>query len=191
MHALHVFIYARNPNVHISPPSANTSAHSITLPTASTTYLDVPLLRKIDVSYEKARSSETYKVHRVILNKLDDITTATTSAISSGGVGANVSAFNMDCTDTTADLPAFVKKISNTHSKDMASSLKSVWTGRVEQLAKKRRQILYADDEEGRDQSKCREETRSDGRSTDDEGDISGRLQWSKSVHRKIESWAG
>lgn len=176
-----------------SPPNPLTSPYSSAAPLSPLVLTDA-LLKRIDTVYEKVRSSESYKVHRVILNKLDDITTATTSAFaSSGGRGRGgrehapslsltslasaVTGTNLDgVMDLTVDLGAFVTKIGLLRGKDGAPSLRYLWAGRFDQLDRVRAEAAWSDVE--RDEVRERSGERSDGRSSEEDGEGIGSLPW-------------
>jgi hypothetical protein len=139
-------------------------------------FLTDDVLNAIDVAYSKSRTTEPYKVHRVLLNKLDDLTTDLRT--SSGPTNFN-----------PADIDQFVRFAETKASKDGVHSLKFLWGGRADMLASKRKEHLWSDveDDGGRD----REKTEGmDELSTGDENETS-RAWRGKRVQRKIESWAG
>jgi hypothetical protein len=129
------------------------------------------VINAIDTAYSKSRTTEPYKVHRVLLNKLDDLTTDLRT--SSGPKNIN-----------PTDIDQFVFFAETKAVKDGVPSLKYLWSGRAEVLAAKRKGRLWSDGEEEKSD-------RIDELSAADEGDLS-RGAWSgKRVQRKIESWAG
>jgi hypothetical protein len=141
--------------------------------------LDDDVLNAIDTAYSKYRTTEPYKVHRVLLNKLDDLTTDLRT--SSGPKNIN-----------PTDIDQFVFFAENKAVKDGVPSLKYLWSGRAEVLAAKRKERLWSDGEEdnGRDREGKEKPDRIDELSAGDDGDLS--RAWSgKRVQRKIESWAG
>lgn len=176
-------------------------------------YLNLKLIERIDLEFDKHRTSDAYKLHRVVLNKIDDITTATTSAIASAssksGLGhAHTRSFSLShhgkerdaevLIEGTTDLGAFVSKINSATSlgtralKDAgAQSLKYLWTGKVDQLERKRLEGVLSDAEEEREREKEREKERSDF--SDEDGDAQFRpvLPWSNKMQKKIEDWTG
>ncbi|KAH8118294.1 hypothetical protein DFH11DRAFT_1723223 [Phellopilus nigrolimitatus] len=159
-------------------------------------YLNLTLIKRIDMAYEKYRSSDAYKLHRVVLNKLDDITSATTSAMSSSkgvphgrSLSLSMSSKERDAEgmlEGTLDLPTFVGKVSHLRGKDTASTVRYLWSGRLDQLERKRREAVWSDAEE--EKEKERERERSD---SDEEGEFLSALPWSGKMSKKIENWAG
>lgn len=111
-------------------------------------YLNRVLLGRIDAAFAKQRSSDAYKVHRVLFSRLDDITTATTNAlatatssttrsraasqnvegpslqqVSSGATsGAALSAKDRDVQsdlfDGTPDLSSFISRVVGARGRD-------------------------------------------------------------------------
>ncbi|KAA1466389.1 hypothetical protein DENSPDRAFT_831206 [Dentipellis sp. KUC8613] len=141
-------------------------------------FVTLELLETVNAAYEKFRQSESYKVHRVLLNKLDDLTTDLRTASPLGNSSSQIP-------EPTTDLGLLVKIILS-HGKEATASLRYLWTGRPLLLARRRRERLGlaavsdAEDEE---------RERTDGKSTEDEADLN---RWSsKRVQRKIESWTG
>ncbi|KAI5124996.1 hypothetical protein M0805_007420 [Coniferiporia weirii] len=158
-------------------------------------YLNLTLIKHIDLAYDKYRSSDAYKLHRVVLNKLDDFTSATTSAMTSskGGIrhgrslSLSLSSKERDAEsllDGTSDLATFVTKMGLLRGKDCPSSVRCLWTGRFDTLERKRQDCIWSDAEEEKD----RERERSD---SDEDGDLLGVLPWSNKVQKKLENWAG
>ncbi|KAI0650708.1 hypothetical protein C8Q79DRAFT_923901 [Trametes meyenii] len=178
----------------VSPTSpASTAATTIVAPSplfpgSGVVFLTQGLIETIEVQHEKVRQSESYKVHRVLKNKLDDLATdlRTHASDSGGGAASTLS--------VTSDLSAF--------------SLRYLWTGRPGYAEKKRREkeAVWSDGEREReDRDTHRDGDRDgfgkDGRERDerdrerdreprsgDEGDFV--KPWSGRVQRKIESWA-
>jgi hypothetical protein len=145
----------------------------------STTFLADDILNAIDTAYSKSRTTEPYKVHRVLLNKLDDL--ATDLRTSSGPKNINLT-----------DIDQFAYFTETKAVKDGVPSLKYLWSGRAEVLAAKRKEWLWSDGEEdnGRDREGKEKSEKTDELSAGDEIDLS--RAWSgKRVQRKIESWAG
>lgn len=137
------------------------------------------VLNAIDTAYSKSRTTEPYKVHRVLLNKLDDL--ATDLRTSSGPKNIN-----------PTDVDQFVYFTETKAVKDGVPSLKYLWSGRADVLAAKRREWLwsYGEEDNGRDREGREKSEKLDELSAGDEIDLS--RAWSgKRVQRKIESWAG
>ncbi|KAH9045588.1 hypothetical protein EDB85DRAFT_2270488 [Lactarius pseudohatsudake] len=143
--------------------------------TTTQPFLTDDVLNAIDVAYSKSRTTEPYKVHRVLLNKLDDLTTDLRT--SSGPTNFN-----------PADIDQFIRFAETKAAKDGVHSLKYLWGGRADMLALKRKERLWSDGEDdgGRDREKTE---RMDELSTGDENE--SRAWRGKRVQRKIESWAG
>ncbi|KAH9943422.1 uncharacterized protein BXZ73DRAFT_40322 [Epithele typhae] len=186
------------------PSSASTASSStaIASPTSnpSVKFLSQALMESIKTHYEKARQSESYKVHRVLKNKFDGLTTdLRTTATESGGPTAT-------SLSVTSDLAAFARNAVT--SKDAPPSLRYLWTGRPGHAEKKRREkeAVWSDGErEDRDKDKIgeKESAWKDGREKDERdrekdkdgnlvrsGDEGERPLWSGRMQRKIESWA-
>ncbi|CCM01577.1 uncharacterized protein FIBRA_03637 [Fibroporia radiculosa] len=203
---------ARNP----SPNPTSTIPSSNPSPLPPTVYLSHQFVESIQSAYEKkTRQTEPYKVHRVLINKLDDLasdlrTGTSTGSDAEGGGSAAASVLN-----PTADLGAFVRVVVG-NSRDAPHSLRYLWTGRLEETDKKRREkeALWSDTERDREERDRERDGEKDGRGRDiwdkgwrekgkdrDElsrerevrssGDESESLKpWSGRVQRKIESWA-
>ncbi|THH10221.1 hypothetical protein EW145_g1459 [Phellinidium pouzarii] len=135
-------------------------------------YLNLMLIKHIDIGYKKYRSSDAYKLHRVVLNKLDDITTATTSAMASSKGMRHAKSLSMSLTskerdaesllDSTSDLATFVGKVAWLRGKDCPSSVRYLWTGRLDQLERKRQECIWSDAEEEKEKEKERDKSESD-----------------------------
>jgi len=142
-------------------------------------FLTEDVLNAIDTAYSKSRTTEPYKVHRVLLNKLDDLTTDLRTSVPS----------NINPTD----IDQFVFFAETKAAKDGVPSLKHLWSGRAEMLAIKRKDRLWSDGESDnardRDGSKDRTE-RMEELPVSDENDLP-KARRGKRVQRKIESWAG
>lgn len=97
------------------------------------------MIQNVNLTYSKANKAEPYKVHRVLKNKIDDLTTVSTSL--ANNLNANLrsptdplplhgqghSQYGYD-TETT-DLDGLVKILqSNRH--DLPHTLRDLWTGR-------------------------------------------------------------
>ena len=86
--------------------------------------------------------------------------------------------------EATSNLATFVSRIDFLHKKDCGASIRYLWTGKLEQLERKRQESVWSDLEEERE----RERDRSD---SDDDGDVLGGFPWPNKVTKKIENWAG
>ena len=95
----------------------------------------------------KARGTE-YRVPRMILHKIDDITTDLNLR------GSLDSSF-MGHVYPTADLAGFVQMMVNAGSRDAVESLKSLWTGKLRRRKKAKKDGL---DEDERTDGKTSEE---------------------------------
>ncbi|KAI0335485.1 hypothetical protein GY45DRAFT_1267616 [Cubamyces sp. BRFM 1775] len=186
-------------------PTLNTTPTAVASPAASTSgsspvYLTQSLIETIESQYEKVRQSESYKVHRVLKNKLDDLATdLRTHASDSAGAAAST-------LSVTSDLSAFVRCIVST--KDAPQSLRYLWTGRPGYAEKKRREkeAVWSDGERDREEREKEREVEKEGqgkdvRDKDDKdkerekeprsGDEADSIKpWSGRMQRKIESWA-
>ena len=96
-------------------------------------YLSQDLIQSIQSQYDKARQSESYKVHRVLKNKLDDLATDLRTHVSEGSTGPAATSLSV-----TSDLAAFARCAVT--SKDAPPSLRYLWTGRPGHAEKKRRE---------------------------------------------------
>lgn len=163
-------------------------------------FLSLELIETIESHYEKSRQSESYKVHRVLKNKLDDLATDLRTHVTESSGTTTAATLSI-----TSDLAA-VARCAVT-SKDAPQSLRYLWTGRPGHAEKKRREkeTLWSDgehDREDKERNKDREKDipvkegkDKDGRDRErdrearscDEGD----RPWGGRMQRKIESWAG
>lgn len=202
------------------------------------TFLTQALINAVQSAYDKSKQSDSYKVHKVLINKLDDLATDLRTSTStspegkgrsrgrSGGwwQGSNTVFTN---NQPVVDLGMFVKCIvgsgqagaSNAggvgggwHSRDGASSLRYLWTGRPEEVGRKRREkevvdegeYAYTNDGVGTDGKEERGDGEKDGKdgkegrmsfdrevkSSEDEGDLGFvNRPWSGRMQRKIEVW--
>ncbi|KAM5540531.1 hypothetical protein V8D89_005989 [Ganoderma adspersum] len=163
-------------------------------------FLTPELIETIESHYGKSRQSDSYKVHRVLKNKLDDLATDLRTHVTENGGGTNATTLSV-----TSDLAAIARCAVT--SKDAPQSLRYLWTGRPGHAENKRREkeALWSDGErdrddkdkdkdgekdvlgkEGKDRDERDRERDREARSCD-EGD----RPWSGRVQRKIESWAG
>ena len=217
--ALSVFHSKTHPptsHSHLIPPPSPTmpsgsngssSTASPTPPTPSSgigsgnvVFLSPELIETIESHYEKSRQSESYKVHRVLKNKLDDLATDLRTHVTESGGATNATTLSV-----TSDLAAIARCAVT--SKDAPQSLRYFWTGRPGHAEKKRREkeALWSDGErerddkdkdkngekdvlgkEGKEKEERDRERDREARSCD-EGD----RPWGGRVHRKIGGWAG
>ena len=173
------------PPMTFSPYAANPAPVQIS-------YLSQTVIDSINTAYDKAKQGDSYKVHRVLFNKLDDLATDLRTNPDNESTGRGLFGWASSLGPTT-DLTKFVKVVSAS-SKDSAPSLRYLWTGRPTELAKKRREKETALSEgEERDTEREREERdryerdKDNVKSSDDEDDG---IPWSGKVQRKLESWA-
>lgn len=169
-------------------------------------YLNITLVERIDLAFEKHRAADAYKLHRVVLNKLDDLTAATTTAIASASSKSGLShahghghtrALSLTgrerdaeaLMEGTTDLAAFVGTLTGASGRagPGAPSVKCLWMGRLELLERKRVEGVLSDAEEERERERERE--RSDF--SDEDGENPFRMPWSNKVQKKLEGWAG
>ncbi|THG94413.1 hypothetical protein EW026_g7057 [Hermanssonia centrifuga] len=185
----------------LQPP---TLSHSVTSSPVQAVYLSQSLIETINAAYDKAKQSDTYKVHRVLINKLDDLATDLRTNPEPGGSTKGLFRWASNLVPTT-DLGGFVKTISES-SKDGAPSLRYLWTGRPGEVARKRKEkeMVWSEGEEKerekelekeirgkeKDEKEREREKEKEVKSSEDEGDFLGGMPWSGRMQRKIESWA-
>ena len=133
------------------------------------------LIEAIDTAHDRFKQSEPFKVHRVLKSKIDDLTTDLRTAPNQNPPTQHMG--------TTPNLSAFVTGVL-CGGKDVPSSLKYLWSGRVLEL-QTRRSGIVSDGEKEEDL----EIARSDGKSTDEEHELLSGIHWSGRVQRKIGSW--
>ncbi|TFY54139.1 hypothetical protein EVJ58_g9036 [Rhodofomes roseus] len=172
-------------------------------------YLSQALVEAVQAAYDKKmRPTESYKVHRVLISKLDDLVDDLRSAGDVEGASG---------VSPTADLAALVRLVVASSAKDAPSSLRYLWTGRPDDVGKKRREkeAVWSDGEREREEREMerdskdfrerekekdrdrdkslrekdreKEERERDVRSS---GDESESYKPVRRVQRKIESWA-
>jgi hypothetical protein len=149
------------------------------------------LLQAIDHAYDKSRQSDAYKVHKVLLNKLDDLTTDL-RAVSSTETADGASHLSLDLCAPTVELETLIKAVISA-GKEGAPSVRLLWTGRTSQLERKRKERVLSDGEvEAEDtQRRDKRDRGPDPKSTDEESDTVNGLPWSGRVQKRIEAWAG
>lgn len=166
----------------------------------SLAYLSLQLIETITNAYDKkTRQNESYKMHRVLISKLDDLATDLRTTASSGAGAIHGHGVDLASMDPTADLGVFVKAIISSH-KDAPQSLRYLWTGRPGQVRKKRKEkeSFWSDGEKDKeDREQDRDIGGKDGRKadrdrerSDSSEDEDGSMAWSGRVQRKIEHWA-
>ncbi|TDL29498.1 hypothetical protein BD410DRAFT_833795 [Rickenella mellea] len=204
-HAIATFAARAHQQGHFHFPashSGNSNSSSASVVNTPPTHvpLSLPIIKSIDLAYERTRSLDPYKVHRVLLHKLDDFTSATTNAIASASSSKEThpstqTSASGDSVEPTSDLSVFLRKVTIAGGKDGVPSLRYLWTGRSDQLRMKRKEMVWSDGERDRDREEDRdpenERTKTDGKSTDDEGERYNALPWSNKMQLKIENWAG
>lgn len=171
----------------LSPYSSTSS------PPTQVVYLSQPLIEAINTAYDKAKQSDSYKVHRVLINKLDDLATDLRTNPDPGSSSKSIFGWTSNLTPT-ADLNKFVKVILES-SRDGAPSLRYLWAGRPTEVARKRKEkeaVWSEGEEKGREKEIEKEDRerydKDNPKSSDDEGE--GGIPWSGKVQRKLESWA-
>ncbi|KAI0719537.1 hypothetical protein C8T65DRAFT_635688 [Cerioporus squamosus] len=195
-HSPHILSLPTSPSSQTnSPASASTSPPPLSL-SPSVVFLSQPLIESIELQYEKSRQSESYKVHRVLKNKLDDLASdLRTHMAETGGTTATTLSI-------TSDLAAFARCAVT--SKDAPQTLRYFWTGRPGFAEKKRREreAVWSDGERERDRDdgeKDRDGERDGASREKDEKDRDkearsgdeGERPWSGRVQRKMEKWTG
>lgn len=151
------------------------SRHPTTTSTSTQEFATMTLIGALNTAHDRFKQTESFKVHRVLKNKLDDLTTDLRATPndhtgSSHSIGA------------TPDLNVFVKAVLS-DTKDGAVSLRYLWSGRPLDIHKRRNEKVQSDGEKDDEFDKFE---RIDGKSTDDEPEY----HWSGRMQRKIESWA-
>ncbi|KAI0068856.1 hypothetical protein BV25DRAFT_1792230 [Artomyces pyxidatus] len=133
-------------------------------------FLTDDTLDALDAAYDKSRATEPYKVHRVLLNKLDD----------------------SHVTEATADVAAFIRFVEARAAKEGVPSLRWLWTGR-----KREKERVWSDgEEEGPGREKDRDRTGVEAGPGEDlltgeDGEYKVFGGRGKRVQKKIESWTG
>lgn len=159
-------------------------------------FLHHAVVEAINAAHDKGKQNESYKVHRVLINKLDDLATdLRTSSDPDGGKGLFGWASNLN---PTSDLGKFVKIIT-ANTKDGPPSVRYLWTGRPGDVARKRREreAVWSEGEEKererdieeKEQEKTDKEREREVKSSEDE-DFMGGIPWSGRMQRKLEAWA-
>ncbi|KAI0771647.1 hypothetical protein BD413DRAFT_625156 [Trametes elegans] len=195
-HHHHHHSHTPSPTSQANSVAATTTAAAspVTGSATNAVFLTQALIEAIDSQYEKVRQSESYKVHRVLKNKLDDLATdLRTHASDSGGTTAST-------LGVTSDLSAFVRCVVTT--KDAPQSLRYLWTGRPGYAEKKRREkeAVWSDGEREREERERDRDGERDGATREREerdrdreprsGDEGEYVKpWSGRMQRKIESW--
>ncbi|EIN10634.1 hypothetical protein PUNSTDRAFT_84841 [Punctularia strigosozonata HHB-11173 SS5] len=156
-------------------------------PKGEFTPLTRSLVRAINSAYDKTRQLDSYKVHKVLLNKLDDLATDLRTTASGADRDTSSKITNHSAiVEPTLELDVFVQTILG-GSKDGASSLRYLWTGRpgYASVRKKRKEKVVSDGE------KDDADAERDPNAEDDDNEFAAGRPWSNRVQRKIEAWAG
>lgn len=160
VNSLTVFHYTSRNNSHPLPqPSSN-----------------IALIEAINTAHDRFKQSESFKVHRVLKSKIGDLTTDLRTTPNQSSSTPNVV--------TTSNLSAFVTGIMS-YGKDVSSSLRYLWNGRVLELRTRGGGGVNSDGEREEDL----EIMKMDGKSTDEEHEFPSGIHWSGRVQRKIGSW--
>ena len=164
---------------------------------AQVAFLTLPILESINAAYDKMKQNEGYKVHRVLINKLDDLATDLRTNPDPGG--SNKTLFGWaNSLKATADLEKFVSIIRQ-NNKAGCASIRYLWLGRPGEVERKRKEkeAIWSEGEEkarekelekeakGREKEREKEKFEKDFKSSDDEDE----LPWSGRVQRKLENW--
>lgn len=134
---------------------------------------NVALIEAIDSAHDRFKRSESFKVHRVLKSKVGDLTTDLRTTTNQNPSTSNVG--------TTSDLSVFVNGLMS-GGKDTSVSLQHLWGGKALELRTRR----GTSDGEREDELEI---TKSDGKSTDEEHDLSSGIHWPGRVQKKIGSW--
>lgn len=146
---------------HLSPPGTNTSSGFLTLDT----------VEYINETFEKR--APDYRVPRMILGKLDEITTEL-------NLRGPVDPYATGHVYATADLAGFVQMMLGASNRDAVESLKALWTGKLPHPQRKKARKDGADEDE----------RGTDGKSTEEE-DASQSIFQSWPKHMKIDGLKG
>lgn len=162
-------------------------------PPTQTVFLNRPVIEAINTAYDKAKQNESYKVHRVLINKLDDLATDLRANPEPGQASKGLFGWAASLKPTT-DLEKFVGVIKS-NSKAGCGSLRYLWSGRPSEVDRKRKEkeAIWSEGEEKEREKGLEKEAKErerydkerDVKSSDDEGEYG----WSGRVQRKIENW--
>ncbi|VDC06273.1 unnamed protein product [Peniophora sp. CBMAI 1063] len=182
--------------------SAFQSSRLCTLPISSpASQLTPETLEAIDLAYDRSRQAEQFKLHRIAMNKLDELREGMTAPSSVTGTTGRVPAPDAP----TADISAFVRAVEK-RGKEGVPSIRYVWSGRAAELAQRQRERERAMSDGEREEERTPAPSmsmsplldRERDRSTPNPDELSSasdaegpRHVWSsKRVQRKLESWA-
>lgn len=178
----------------------------MSISTSPFTPLTLSIIRRIDAAYDKARSTDALRVHRVLLNKLDELTAATSSVMSSTASASHSFSSNnpeaaavssssahgtsKESIEPTPDLASLVRRVTQHTGKDSVDSLRYLWTGQLDALEMKQRETakvgVWSDGEREDDQEKEKY-----ARSAEEDGEYAIVSPWSNKMQKKIGNWAG
>ena len=166
-----------------STPSVSASVSAV--------FLTRAIIENINTAYDKTRQNEGYKVHRVLINKLDDL--ATDLRTNPDPAGSNKSVFGWaNALKATTDLEKFVS-VMRQSSKAGCGSVRYLWAGRPGEVQRKRKEkeAIWSEGEEKEREKELEKEARErekDLKSSEDEQDGTG-MPWSNRVQQKLENW--
>ena len=170
--------------------------------------LDIDIIKELDAAYEKTRANDAYKVHRRILSKLDGLTAATTSAITTNASTSfndltasgtpsqiiNTVANEKDGHDVVLDLSAFVLQLTQGGGKDHkegVACLRYLWNGKVDVLKAKWQEAKGEGAAPGTEQERDEEVEKHKPKSDEEHVGSTSPRPWSNKMQKKIENWAG
>lgn len=155
-----------------------------------TVFFTRTVIEVVNAAYDKAKQNEGYKVHRVLISKLDDLATDLRTNPEPGGSTKSIFSWASGLKGTT-DLGKFAQTITQ-NQKAGCSSLRYLWAGRPAEVERKRKEkeaIWSEGEEKEREKEAEKEAKEKDLKSSDDEADYANPLPWSGRVQRKIENW--
>jgi uncharacterized Rmd1/YagE family protein len=98
-------------------------------------FIDYEFIDRVNVAHAKTRQAEPYKVRRVLKNKIEDLTTASSSLATNLNRGLrsssepSVSRTEAWLEAETVDLDVLVKAITSTNKHEMPATLRDLWSG--------------------------------------------------------------
>ncbi|KZV71378.1 hypothetical protein PENSPDRAFT_684615 [Peniophora sp. CONT] len=190
------------PTCYRAAISAFQNSRLCTLPTPTPApLLTTETLEAIDLAYDRSRQGEQFKLHRIALNKLDELREGMSAPSASTGTAGRAPAPDA----ATADISAFVRAVDK-RGKEGIPSIRYVWSGRAGELAQRERErervVSEGEREEERtpalsmgmspiiDRERARSAPNPDELSSASEAEGAHSVWSSKRVQRKIESWA-
>lgn len=149
-------------------------------------YLTPSLLQLLDAAFDKSKQNDAYKVHKMLRNKIDDITTdlRTAALDRPSDFSSNPAVDELHTGFGTSNLQVFSRLIVSS-GKEGAPSLSWLWAGKVGQLDKRKREIQVISDGEVDEKDKP---VMGEVKTTDDEVVP---FPWSGRMQKKVESWVG